>query len=71
MSEWVACDKPLGAWNIIWLIRVALGGILSYWGWKRDRTLRLAFVLPQKLSSTSVANVYPLISQTGTERKKS
>lgn len=40
LSEWRACERPLGVWDSIWLIRVALGTWLSYWGYKRDRRAR-------------------------------
>ncbi|KAH8107927.1 hypothetical protein BXZ70DRAFT_22503 [Cristinia sonorae] len=42
ISEWKACERPLGAWNCIWVVRVVLGAILAMWGFKRDRTIRLA-----------------------------
>lgn len=41
LSEWDACEKPLGAWNCIWLVRVVLGVTVSYWGFKRERAQRL------------------------------
>ena len=44
LSEWDACKKPLGAWNSIWLVRVVLGCIVSYWGFKRERAQRIASV---------------------------
>ncbi|TCD71238.1 hypothetical protein EIP91_011716 [Steccherinum ochraceum] len=40
-SEWDACERPLGAWDSIWLVRVALGAALSIWGFKRDRATRI------------------------------
>ncbi|PCH43757.1 hypothetical protein WOLCODRAFT_104118 [Wolfiporia cocos MD-104 SS10] len=40
LSEWRACSRPLGVWDALWLIRVALGSILSYWGWRRDCEVR-------------------------------
>lgn len=43
LSEWHACGKPLGVWNSLWIVRVALGATVSYWGWSRDRTLRIAW----------------------------
>ena len=39
MSEWQACSKPLGAWDCIWLVRVALGCGMGYWDWRRNVTL--------------------------------
>ncbi|KAH9935285.1 uncharacterized protein B0H18DRAFT_975121 [Fomitopsis serialis] len=41
LSEWDACSRPLGVWDSIWLIRVALGLLLSIWGYRRDRATRL------------------------------
>ncbi|CCM01466.1 uncharacterized protein FIBRA_03520 [Fibroporia radiculosa] len=40
LSEWKACNKPLGVWDSIWLVRVALGCFLSVWGWQRQRAVR-------------------------------
>ncbi|KAI8992989.1 hypothetical protein BD414DRAFT_482963 [Trametes punicea] len=40
-TEWHACDKPLGTWNALWLIRAALCAFLEYWSWKRQRANRL------------------------------
>ncbi|TDL24127.1 hypothetical protein BD410DRAFT_786214 [Rickenella mellea] len=37
LTEWKACDRPLGAWNSIWILRVLLGCFMSGWGWCRDR----------------------------------
>ncbi|KAI0743575.1 hypothetical protein C8Q80DRAFT_1182088 [Daedaleopsis nitida] len=37
MNEWDACDRPLGTWNAIWLIKVAMSALLSVWNWKRER----------------------------------
>lgn len=45
VSEWDACERPLGVWDSIWLVRVALGAVLSVWGFKRDRAIRLAYVV--------------------------
>lgn len=37
ISEWKACDRPLGVWNCLWVARVFLACGLSYWGWCRER----------------------------------
>ncbi|KAK7687079.1 hypothetical protein QCA50_009579 [Cerrena zonata] len=37
VNEWDACGKPLGVWNSLWIIRLALVATLAYWGWRRDR----------------------------------
>ncbi|KAK7045607.1 hypothetical protein VNI00_007440 [Paramarasmius palmivorus] len=39
-TEWHACDRPLGAWSCLWIGRVMVATILSYWGWKRDTAAR-------------------------------
>jgi hypothetical protein len=36
-SEWDACERPLGAWNIIWLLRTVLMLFLAVWNWKLVR----------------------------------
>lgn len=36
LTEWKACDRPLGAWNCVWLFRVFYGCFISIWGWRRD-----------------------------------
>jgi len=40
LSEWAACGRPLGVWDSLWLVRVALGCLLSYWGWRREKAVR-------------------------------
>ncbi|KAF9452400.1 hypothetical protein P691DRAFT_795093 [Macrolepiota fuliginosa MF-IS2] len=35
-SEWSACDRPLGVWACLWIIRVLLSTILSYWEYLRE-----------------------------------
>jgi len=37
LSEWKACDRPLGVWTCLWVVRVVLTCGLTYWGWVRDR----------------------------------
>ncbi|KAJ7647326.1 hypothetical protein FB45DRAFT_998488 [Roridomyces roridus] len=36
-SEWVACDRPLGTWACIYVVRIVFSSSLTYWGWLRDR----------------------------------
>lgn len=38
LNEWEACNRPLGVWNIIWIVRIFITCGVSYWGWIRDRT---------------------------------
>ncbi|KAF8332064.1 uncharacterized protein EI90DRAFT_3123139 [Cantharellus anzutake] len=37
ISEWDACDKPLGPMSIVWLVRLVLGIGLIIWGFYRTR----------------------------------
>ncbi|KAF8973274.1 hypothetical protein BDZ97DRAFT_2070350 [Flammula alnicola] len=39
LSEWTACDRPLGVWASIWVVRVILALVLAYWEFRRDRVL--------------------------------
>ncbi|KAF7981866.1 hypothetical protein HWV62_31423 [Athelia sp. TMB] len=41
LSEWDACDRPLGVWDCLWIGRIFLTCGVSYWGWIRDRTARI------------------------------
>lgn len=41
ISEWKACDKSLGVWDCIWLVKIILDCTMTYWGWRRDRKVRL------------------------------
>ncbi|EJD03098.1 uncharacterized protein FOMMEDRAFT_168159 [Fomitiporia mediterranea MF3/22] len=36
ISEWKACDKPLGLWSCFWIVKVGLDCCMTYWGWRRD-----------------------------------
>jgi len=40
-NEWDACGKPLGTWDALWVVRLALDIWLSVWRWSRERTKRL------------------------------
>ncbi|KAF8161091.1 hypothetical protein B0H34DRAFT_788231 [Crassisporium funariophilum] len=39
LSEWTACERPLGVWATLWAIRVVLASCLAYWEFVRDRIL--------------------------------
>ncbi|EJF65285.1 hypothetical protein DICSQDRAFT_132851 [Dichomitus squalens LYAD-421 SS1] len=41
LTEWSACDRPLGAWNALWLAKVVMSASLSYWGWRRTQAHRM------------------------------
>jgi hypothetical protein len=32
-TEWDACDRPLGAWVMVWLVRVVLGIVISIYSY--------------------------------------
>jgi hypothetical protein len=40
-NEWDACGKPLGTWDALWVVRLALDVWLSIWRWSRERIKRL------------------------------
>lgn len=42
VTEWSACNKPLGAWSAIWAVRVVLGSIIAIWGYKTRPSRRRA-----------------------------
>jgi hypothetical protein len=37
-TEWEACDRPLGAWAVLWVVRVVLASGLAYWDYVRIKT---------------------------------
>ena len=43
VSEWDACQRPLGVWNAIWVVREALTCLCAYWAWKRERKVRAMY----------------------------
>lgn len=43
VSEWHACQRPLGVWNAIWVVREAMTCLLAYWQWQRERDVRLKY----------------------------
>ncbi|OCB88718.1 hypothetical protein A7U60_g4099 [Sanghuangporus baumii] len=36
VSEWTACDKPLGLWSCFWIVKVLFDSGMTYWSWRRD-----------------------------------
>jgi hypothetical protein len=36
LSEWDACDKPLGSMMIVWMVRCIFGVLLTFWSFKRS-----------------------------------
>ncbi|KAF5316903.1 hypothetical protein D9611_003888 [Ephemerocybe angulata] len=40
LSEWQACDRPLGIWACLWVTRVFLASGLAYWDFVRIRMAR-------------------------------
>jgi len=36
LSEWTACDRPLGVWCTVWVLRVLLSSLLRVWEYKRN-----------------------------------
>ncbi|KIL66189.1 hypothetical protein M378DRAFT_75405 [Amanita muscaria Koide BX008] len=36
LSEWSACDRPLGVWSCIWIFRACLSTVLAVWDYKRN-----------------------------------
>jgi len=45
LSEWHACDKPLGSMMIVWLVRCILGVLLTFWSFKRSVTMCVSAML--------------------------
>ncbi|KAF8893330.1 hypothetical protein BD779DRAFT_1758941 [Infundibulicybe gibba] len=39
ISEWAACDRPLGAWAALWAARVVFASTITYWGFVRDKKM--------------------------------
>ncbi|KAI0329402.1 hypothetical protein GY45DRAFT_868121 [Cubamyces sp. BRFM 1775] len=54
-TEWRACERPLGTWNALWLIRVGLGSLLAYWTWRRERAAGIRRARRQNQSDTELA----------------
>ncbi len=56
-TEWRACERPLGAWNALWLVRVALGCLLAFWSWQKEREKRAKYAYVPALNSNHNANL--------------
>ena len=41
VSEWTACNKPLGLWNSIWAVKVGFDCVVVFWGYQRERASRV------------------------------
>ncbi len=54
LSEWDACQRPLGAWNAIWVVREGFTCILAYWQWTRERQVRLVYACPSSLGCSGL-----------------
>ena len=37
LTEWTACNRPLGIWACVWVVRALLACGLTYWGFLRER----------------------------------
>lgn len=44
-SQLAACSKPLGTWDIFWMIRVFFNCVFYLWRWYRSRIIRLRLVV--------------------------
>jgi len=44
VNEWHACDRPLGIWNCLWIVRIFLACGLSYLGCCRERKTYVLFL---------------------------
>ncbi|KAF8200813.1 hypothetical protein BJ912DRAFT_947237 [Pholiota molesta] len=42
LSEWKACDRPLGPWASIWVVRAILALVLAIWEYRRDQISQMA-----------------------------
>jgi len=40
VSEWKACNKPLGLWNSVWAVKVGFDCLVVFWGYRRERASR-------------------------------
>ncbi|KAJ3746947.1 hypothetical protein EV360DRAFT_97791 [Lentinula raphanica] len=38
-NEWTACERPLGVWSCLWLVRVIGQCLLTYWEWIENRSI--------------------------------
>ncbi|KAF8658266.1 hypothetical protein AX16_002042 [Volvariella volvacea WC 439] len=42
LTEWEACDKPLGIWAALWVVREVLSTGMTYWDYVRARQMQAA-----------------------------
>lgn len=40
VSEWRACNKPLGLWNSLWAVKVGFDCLIVWWSYQRERASR-------------------------------
>ncbi|THV05040.1 hypothetical protein K435DRAFT_826551 [Dendrothele bispora CBS 962.96] len=59
VNEWQACDRPLGVWLCLWIVRVFLASSLSYWSWTKDRASHADRADPEAGTSSSEATLHP------------
>ncbi|KAJ7170545.1 hypothetical protein C8R43DRAFT_874950 [Mycena crocata] len=52
LNEWSACDRPLGVWSCIYILRVAFSSSLTYWGWRRDLKAHINPADPENATAT-------------------
>lgn len=41
VSEWRACNKPLGSWNSLWVAKVGFDCLILWWGHRREGSSRV------------------------------
>lgn len=42
VSEWKACNKPLGLWNSLWAVKSGFDCLLAWWSYRRELASRAA-----------------------------
>ena len=45
----MACDRPLGAWAVVWAARVVFACGMHYWGWTRDKAQCVVLISEAKI----------------------
>jgi hypothetical protein len=61
VSEWRACNKPLGLWNSVWAVKVGFDCVIVFWGYQRERASRAAnaCVFPRHVLSVAPLESIP------------